>query len=64
MNKLIKIYINGFDWFLDLNQEPKRLYPTANKNEHEGYSIYSNHFTENERQQIQDFIKYRLCKQN
>lgn len=32
--KLIEIYINGFDWFLDLNQEPKRLYPTNNnKNE-------------------------------
>jgi hypothetical protein len=57
---MIPIFINGFDWWLDINQEPKRLYPTNNKNEHEGYSIYSKFFTENEREQIQEFIKYKI----
>ena len=59
---MVKIYINGFDWFLDINQEPKRLYPTSNKKEHEGYSIYSKHFTEDERKQIYEIIKYKLIK--
>lgn len=58
--KLTSLYINGFLWYLDVNQEPKRLYPENNTDSHEGYSIYSNHFTEDERKQIQNFIKYDL----
>lgn len=57
---LIPIYINGFQWYLDVVEKPNRLYPTSNKREHEGYSIYSKHFTENEKQQIYKFIKYQL----
>lgn len=55
---MIQVYINGFEWFLDVDQEPKRLYPTNNKNEHVGYSIYSNHFTQNEREQIFKRLKH------
>jgi len=57
---LIPIYINGFQWYLDIVEEPNRLYPTNNKKGHEGFSIYSKHFTEDEKRQIQEFIKYRL----
>jgi hypothetical protein len=57
---LIPMYINGFRWYLDIVEEPNRVYPTSNNKEHEGFSIYSNHFTEDERRQIYEFIKYKL----
>lgn len=56
--KLLPMYVNGFLWYLNINQHPPRLYPEDNIKSHEGYSIYSNFFTEDERKQIQDFIKY------
>jgi hypothetical protein len=57
---LIKVYINGFEWYLDIYTSPNRVYPENNNKSHEGFSVYSNHFTPDERRQIQEHIKYKL----
>lgn len=56
-NNREKIYINGFEWWLDKIQTPPKVYHTSTSKE-EGISIYSNHFTGDERKQVLDFIKY------
>jgi hypothetical protein len=54
----IKIYINGFEWYLDNTKTIPMLYEDETSND--GYSIYTNFFTTDERRQVFDYIKYKL----
>ena len=49
-----KVFINGFEYYLD--REKLLIYDKDSSED--GMSIYSNHFTKNEREQILDYIKY------
>ncbi len=53
-SKKEKVFVNGFEYYLD--REKLLIYDKDNSEE--GMSIYSNHFTKNEREQILDYIKY------
>lgn len=56
-SKKEKVFINGFEYYLD--REKLLIYDNNdNDNNEDGMSIYSNHFTKNEREQILDYIKY------
>jgi hypothetical protein len=60
--KRIKLYINGFEWWLDKTVSPPKVYLTETCNE--GVSIYSKHFTLDENRQVSDFIKYGKNNEN
>lgn len=57
-----KIFVDGFEWYLDKKSTPPMLYHTSNGNE--GISVYSNHFMADERKEILDYIKYGKNKEN
>lgn len=61
VNKKVKISINGYEWFVDLNSNPLMIYDTEKSNN--GQSIYDKGITKNEREQILNYIKYDLPKQ-
>ena len=58
-----KIYINGFEWWLNKESFPPRVFLTETSEE-VGISIYSNHFMLDEKRQIEDYIKYGKNDEN
>lgn len=57
-----KIYINGFEWWLDINSTPPMIY--ISEYSKDGFSVYSKHFTIDERKQVLDYIKYGRNEEN
>lgn len=49
--------INGFKWYLGLENGSITLY--KDRDSFDGYSIYSNHITADERRQIKESDAYR-----
>ena len=55
-NVFERVFLNGFEY--QLNRDKLLLRDKNSNNDADNISIYSNRLTKNEKQQLQDYIKY------